>query len=311
MKVIPQSVNVWPYDMPILKRIEEAGRVCYRSEDKIKEGSAETFISNLIKRGHESVLEHGSIIVRVEEPDFYDFLEFESFYESYAYTSYLRHTYDDDRFIISGNARAFRDYMKMCLKYGTGLPKYFKEVVDGHPILFPEFKEVKWLDNRLGKLITINDLVTVNELLTHVDVTVKFTTNRVTSQSIVRHRPSSFSQESTRYCNYSQCKFGNEITFVESKDIEKGTIGYRIWEYALSAAEVAYFDLIAEGYTPEQARDVLPNSLKTSLVMTTNLAEWKHFIELRTSTAAHPMVRELAEGIKDVLARDFKEVING
>ena len=180
----------------ILKRIEEYGRVCYKSENRITEDSARRFVENLIKRGHESVLEH-------------------------------------------------------------------------------------------------------------ISVTVKFVCDRGVSHEIVRHRLASYSQESTRFCNYSKDDFGGEITVIEPCFLVPGTEGYKFWEGACLVAEQMYFKMLDWGCTPEEARAVLPNSLKTELVMTANLREWRHFFKLRTSKAAHPQMRELTVP----LLSEFKEKI--
>ena len=183
MKIVKAKAEImFPVDgREILKRIERIGRVCYKSEDKITEDSAETFVKSLIKRGHESVLEHCSF-------------------------------------------------------------------------------------------------------------TARFVCDRGVSHEIVRHRLASYSQESTRYCNYSKGKFGKEITVVKPNH----DIAYDQWEEACCEAEYQYGRLLAEGCTPEQARAVLPNSLKTELIMTANLREWRHFFKLRNAPAAHPQMREVA-----------------
>lgn len=169
----------------ILQRIEQAGRTCYKSEDKITDDSAIKFAQNIIKRGHEAVLEHCSF-------------------------------------------------------------------------------------------------------------TVKFIVDRGVSHEIVRHRMASYCQESTRYCNYSKDKFGNEITVIKPCFWEDNSDLYRDWRSAMRMAESHYFDLLAQGATPQEARSVLPNSLKTEIVMTANVREWRHFLKLRTSSAAHPQIREVA-----------------
>lgn len=187
MKIIKPSVKfITPINGEvILKRLEEIGRVCYKSEDMISAGSAETFIANIIKREHEAVLEHCSF-------------------------------------------------------------------------------------------------------------TVRFICDRGVSHEIVRHRMASYAQESTRYCNYSKGKFDGEITVIEPKFLEPGTRGYQMWEGACRVAENTYFDLLDWGCTPQEARSVLPNSLKTEVVMTANIREWRHFFKLRTAKAAHPQMREVA-----------------
>lgn len=183
-----------------LKLIEKAGRTCYKSEDKADENSAAEFVRRLIKHGHEAVIEHYSITVRV-----------------------------------------------IC--------------------------------------------------------------DRGISHEIVRHRLASYSQESTRYCNYTKDKFSNQITFIKpcfwntgSEDDRKK---YEIWKSAMEYAEKKYFELIEMGATPQEARSILPNSLKTELVMTMNLREWRNFFKLRTSTASHPQMRE----ISIPLLEKFKELV--
>lgn len=190
MKIIPANVEIMtPLDGDyILKHIELCGRVCYKSEDKIEEESAEKFIAGIIKRGHEAVLEHYSF-------------------------------------------------------------------------------------------------------------TVKFICDRGVSHEIVRHRMASYCQESTRYCNYSKDKFGNEITvimpcYLNVTDKEAGA--WCEWWSACRTAEARYFNMLEAGATPQEARAVLPNSLKTELIMSANLREWRHFLKLRTSRAAHPQIREVA-----------------
>lgn len=187
MKIIKPDVQfITPVDgATILKRLEQCGRVCYKSEDKITEGSAEKFVAGIIKRGHEAVLEHCSF-------------------------------------------------------------------------------------------------------------TVKFICDRGVSHEIVRHRMASYCQESTRYCNYGKGKFGEEITVIEPCFLEPGSRAYDYWRDACEGVEIRYFDMLAEGCTPQEARSVLPNSLKTEVVMTANIREWRHFLKLRCSPAAHPQMREVA-----------------
>ena len=187
MKIIKPSIEILDNITPVevLKKLELCGRVCYKSEDKITDESAVKFISNIIKRGHESVLEH-------------------------------------------------------------------------------------------------------------VSFSVRFICDRGVSHEIVRHRIASYSQESTRYCNYSKGQFNGEITVIEPCFLVPGTEGYNLWERACLVAEQMYFKMLDWGCSPQEARAVLPNSLKTELVMTANIREWRHFLKLRTSSAAHPQMREVA-----------------
>lgn len=173
----------------ILSDLERIGRVCYKSEDRITEDSSRKFISAIIKSGHESVIEHYSVSIRV-----------------------------------------------IC--------------------------------------------------------------DRGVTHEIVRHRIASYSQESTRYCNYSKDKYDNQLTFIkpcfwkdnDTVDCEK----YTLWENAMILAEADYLKLIELGASPQEARSILPNSLKSEIVMTMNLREWRHFIKLRASSKAHPQMQEIA-----------------
>lgn len=187
MKIIQPAVEViTPLNgRTILERIEECGRVCYKSEGFITENSCHAFCEKIIKNGHESVLEHCSF-------------------------------------------------------------------------------------------------------------TLKFICDRGVSHEIVRHRIASYSQESTRYCNYSNDRFGTEITVIEPLFLEPDTEIYNIWKNSCQNAEYAYFALLDAGLMPQEARSVLPNSLKTEVVMTANIREWRHFFKLRCSPAAHPQMRQVA-----------------
>jgi len=187
MKIIRPSVEFLDNldGAAILNKIELCGRVCYKSEANITNGTAESFVKNIINRGHESVLEH-------------------------------------------------------------------------------------------------------------VSFTAKFICDRGVSHEIVRHRLASYSQESTRYCNYSKGDFGNEITVIKPCYLQEETRAYNVWKMACELAEASYLQLLHSDQTAQQARAVLPNSLKTEIVMTANLREWRHFFNLRTAPAAHPQMQEVA-----------------
>ena len=180
----------------LLRKIEKIGRVCYKSEDKITETSAEKFAENIIKNGHESVIEHEKISVRI-----------------------------------------------IC--------------------------------------------------------------DRGVSHEIVRHRIASFSQESTRYCNYHKDKFGKELTVIKPIFWEENSEEYKLWVETMQNIEDNYNKLIEMKAKPQEARSILPNSLKTEIVVSMNLREWRHFFKLRTSLKAHPQMREIACG----LLEEFKQKI--
>lgn len=197
MKAIQPSIEI--IDMKdyheMLQKIEKIGRVCYKSEGRIGEGSAEKFIQNLLDRQHESVIEHETITVRV-----------------------------------------------IC--------------------------------------------------------------DRGVSHELVRHRISSYSQESTRYCNYAGDKFGSQITVIDLSsgfgyDLNDANsrARYEVWTNAMEQAEQSYFRMLELGATPQEARSVLPNSLKTEIMVTMNLRSWRNFFRLRCDSHAHPQMREVANMI--------------
>lgn len=132
-----------------------------------------------------------------------------------------------------------------------------------------------------------------HSVLEHCGFSVRFICDRGISHEIVRHRIASFSQESTRYCNYSKDKFGNELTFIDPRPHLKEP-QMSLWRAAMQHCEAMYFGMVDAGTKPQMARSVLPNSLKTEIVMTANLREWRHFFALRTPKTAHPQIRELA-----------------
>lgn len=131
-------------------------------------------------------------------------------------------------------------------------------------------------------------------VIEHEKVTVMFVVDRGITHEIVRHRIGSYSQESTRYCNYSNNKFGNEISVIKPYFWENNEAAYEEWYKACLQAEASYFALLDMGSSPQEARSVLPTCLKTEIAVTFNLREWRHFFALRCSAAAHPQMREVA-----------------
>ena len=130
-------------------------------------------------------------------------------------------------------------------------------------------------------------------MLEHSMLSVKFIVDRGVSHELVRHRIASFAQESTRYCNYSKDRFGNQVTFVKPYFFDEITTEYQFWLDSCKQAEEAYFALLELGRSPQEARSVLPNSLKTEIVVTANYREWRTFFKLRTAPSAHPQMREV------------------
>lgn len=303
MKIINASVAHLPhgYEMQdILKHIERCGRVCYKSEDKITDTSAEAFIRGIIKRGHEAVLEHGTFIFEVSDrvyddlKDRIDMLEDET-----EFVSFLRFTaeWSADRFVVSGNVRAWRDFLKAHHGYKKYLPNYMGDFLERNPLLFSDILENAEispfeLSRAMFKFITPADLVSRLEKLMHWEETFLFVCDRGVSHEIVRHRPAGYCQESTRYCNYGHA---GEIAVIEPLYLTPGSPAYYHWENACKVAEHDYCNMLINGCSPQEARAVLPNSLKTEVVMTANMKEWKHFDKLRCAPAAHPQMQEVAK----------------
>jgi len=140
-------------------------------------------------------------------------------------------------------------------------------------------------------------------------ISIRFICDRGVSHEIVRHRLFSFAQESTRYCNYGESKFSHELTFIKPCFWEEESVQYQSWHSAMKSAESSYFELLDEhSATPEQARSVLPSSLKTELLVTGNVREWRHFFKLRTDKAAHPQMRQSANMALEIL-RGYVDVL--
>ena len=295
----------------VLQKIEFVGRTCYKSSENIKEGSAQKFVSNLIKHGHEAMLEHASFCFEISYGAHEWLMEAIKFLKERAgYNDFMRFT-NDGRILMSGNIRAWRDLFRHLDEHIVGIPVCFKPFIEKNPVLFPEWQEVTFDEIYLGKIKSVytGNLKTDNEILTHLNVTVRFIVDRGISHELVRHRVASFAQESTRYCNYAKDKFGKELTFIIPEAFKFGSAEWVLWKNAMEACEKAYLSMIDSGVTPEMARTVLPNSLKTEVIMTANCAEWKHFFALRACNStgkAHPQMVEVALP----LLYEFKDMID-
>lgn len=186
--------------------------------------------------------------------------------------------------------------------------------------------EDKITDESAKKFVKYLIMLKHEAMLEHSSLSVKFICDRGVSHELVRHRLASFAQESTRYCNYSQDKFGNEMTFIMPSffgqvtengkifipDDERGE-AVEYWMAAMTEAEKRYFMLLNCGCTPQEARSVLPNSIKTEVIMTANYREWRHFLNLRAARAtgpAHPQMEELAVPLLRELVNLIPEVFD-
>jgi len=251
----------------IFSDIERAGRTCYKSEDKITEDSAEKFVQMLIDRGHTAMLEHGTV-----------YLKYSTKWEGNNFT---------DKYYSNKYSIIKKEDTGKSTKDGWAISDFY--ITTNYRVLY----ENGWLDD-LQYLCEPTDFHEKR-------VSVRFICDRGVSHELVRHRVFSFAQESTRYCNYSKDKFGNELTFIEpcwiDEDILEGkenVLAETEFFAELEIAEAQYFKLLKLGWQSQQARAVLPNALKTEIIMTGFVSDWEHFFELRTAQSAHPQMRELA-----------------
>lgn len=318
MKIVKPSVEIMRTGFKTIEFfkpeefIEKVGRTCYKSEDRITEDSAAKFVSNLIERGHEAMIEHWNLIFKTNSGTYEDFkddwtllIEGSNIPLTERLRPYIRFTDcdlgdGDVRYIVSGNMRAWRDFAKACVT-GFGLiPQYMWGMVRNYPLFFPEYQSYipETFTNNLFIPMSADELNKFERPI-HQDVTMRFICDRGISHEIVRHRVASFAQESTRYCNYSKEKFGNEITVVRPSWIQDSGSDTD-WKIGCRHAESAYFDLLDKGCTPQEARSVLPNSLKTEIIVTMNLDGWNHFFDLRCAEGAHPDMKKIATMAKEL-----------
>ena len=298
----------------IKKTIELAARTCYKSEANITETSAEKMYNNLIERGHTAMLEHAPV---------YLYHYGETNLEKYAENKYsIYYSVYDHKVVVEDGNDVDYDY-------------YYKEYVTTNMRVI--------LEN--GWLSDLKYLSEPKEAHMRV-IMMRFTTDRGVSHELVRHRTFSFAQESTRYCNYSKDKYGESITYIIPSwlpDLPEGDVEYQndfpvvktdtgiykcseletVFINQLKSAEDCYMDLVTKwedrkpdrryktGYksnplTPQQARQVLPNALKTEIVLTAPLHYWKHFFDLRyfgTTGSPHPDMLELTTKAVEVLKK--------
>ena len=334
MKIIKSSVKILDNDWSIkgiFRAIERAGRTCYKSVGtryfRLEKGPENSLESNLIKQAQSDprvVCKQGADF----DPAYYlsipnkfisDYLNIEQFDEE---------NFEDSPYYENLTAE---DFVNMLIKSGHGAmlehgTVYLYDTYDISAIgSWTNSLGYKYSKNKYSKVITndhmdIRDIYITTNLRVLIEndwlddlkyvcepteyhakkVTAKFICDRGVSHEIVRHRGSygmSFAQESTRYCNYSKNKFGQELTFIEPawEFPSSNIVNTRErFEAMLEEAEANYMELITLGFKPQEARAILPNALKTEIVVTGFIDDWKHFFELRCDNAAHPDIRKLA-----------------
>ena len=271
MKLIESKVEVieqQPGLEGMYKHIELAGRVSYKSEDKITEDSAKEFVDRMIKSKHGAVLEHGTLYFNIpvnidEAGNFLDEVP----------------TWTKCKLVESekGNWWAITTNLRVMVEHFA--PEYIEELIEKYLCEPTEHHEKR--------------------------ITARFTIDRINSQSIVRHRTMSFTQESQRFCNYSKDKFNNEVTFVKPHWFNEEFPASLTWIEAMRDAEKRYFELIEMGLKPQDARGVLPNETKTEIVVTGFESDWEHFFSLRSpkygAQGPHPNIAKLADELYEKL----------
>lgn len=300
MKIIQPEAHILPFSGDVLKHVERCGRIAYKSEDAITEDSHVKFIQHLIQRGHESVLEHGNYVFELPTKQYdamvvlYTGLNFAVEKEK-GRSGRLRLSYHTGKNIVSGNIRAWRDFIRVMQNAELKIPAWVNNFFYNNPAF--EDLGLDYESCRHGYEWLDRDDLTPEEQLIHWTETVLFTCSRAISHELVRHRALSPTQESQRYCNYSKGKFGCEITFIEPLWVTDGLAG-DVWREHCDRSDLDYMFLIQQGLQPQQAREVLPNSTKTEVVMTGTIGEWIHFFNLRCAEDAHPEMRRLAKPLR-------------
>lgn len=301
MKLINSSVEVIEptgYTLQdIYKQIELAGRTCYKSEDNMTDTSAKEFVNRMVASKHYAMLEHGTVYLKFTDSSTKTLIIDGIRCSEYLYDNYISNKYSIIHSVpCVGNTNWY--------------------VTTNYRVLV----ENNWLD----------DLKYLCEPTEYHEkrITTRFICDRGVSHELVRHRVFSFAQESTRYCNYSKDKFGKELTFIIPsfcKDIPNNTkfedsvqVNMFVWAttqdndlklmvdkftqvflYQLIDTEIACIGLLNNGYKPQEVRAMLPNALKTEVVMTGFESDWDHFFELRCTKAAHPDMQKLANELKE------------
>jgi len=301
MKIVKPSVEILEYPdandkIAVYKFLEKIGRTCYKSEDRITEDSCIKFIDQLIMRRHTSVLEHFTYVTELSKQEYYDIKNhwdtinpYNRFVNITRSIKYYPESLYQERYLMS-----FSIASKINLGYYNS-NDYLTRLVD---------KKIFNCYNESNKVfLTQNEIensLTKEEQQKHRYLTVKFICDRGIMAELTRHRIASFSVESTRYANYSLDKFGNEITVISPFDNED-SYNYNCWKVSCENAEYHYLKLLDLGEQPQIARAVLPNSLKTEVVMTAPLWSWKHFFNLRMSAGAHPQMQGLVKDLYEKL----------
>lgn len=295
MHIIKPSVVLIEEKDPF-KKVEMAARTCYKSEANITNESAKKMFSRLASSKHTAMMEHATFVFEIRGGHLCEDLQMFG-------NKYLNYTTSSNRKLVSGNVRAINE---------SGISSLLLELRKIDPALV--YVDIKDENADGAKIVDFESLEnkTKEEIRAHRYTTMRFITDRGVTHEIVRHRPFSFAQESTRYVNYNSQKFGGgDIAFIEPANFNEWKENVKsAFISNLEIAEKSYNQMIELGLTPQQARAVLPNAIKTEIVVTGNDKEWQHFFNLRsrgTTGAPHPDMKVVADMALDVYNNRYND----
>lgn len=302
----PKATVLDKEGMTAYEFIEKIGRTCYKSESKITEGSDVKFIKGLMTRKHFSVLEHWWEHFIINAYDYWELNYFMvRFPERFKYFS-ISETNNGD-FLVSGSLRAFKELFEWNIEITRNRGNLIGRFEQRLQVIYPEV----FGDRVRNDFIVLPVLVTEEELysfcldnssqMRHITHTVRFICDRGVSHELVRHRPWAVSQESTRYVNYGH---EGDIIVIKPLFYKENSPQYEEWKSACKNAEKSYMSLLAGGSSPQEARSVLPNSLKTEIVMTGTEEQWQHLVNLRyhgTTGKPHPQMEQLVGNVYEYI----------
>lgn len=278
MQLIKSSFEILeqaPDIQGVKKQIERAGRTCYKSEDKITDTSCEEFVNRMVNSGHGAMLEHGTVYLKIPY-------------------KYIDVSCNLDIPIMEDSVAKYTEN-----KYSNCTTiNHIAYITTNYRVLV----ENGWLDDLQYQC----DPTEYHEKR----ITVKFILPISISREFIRHRTASFAEQSTRYCNYSKSKFGEELTFIIPHWYDNvDSYTKNEFDRGLQYAEGYYMFMVDKGMKPQEAREILPLCTKTELIMTAFTSDWEHFFKLRCHSTAHPQARELAIPLKEEFIK--KGFING
>lgn len=284
----------------LYKKVELAGRTCYKSNISMTDATHERFVKSLVDRGHYSVLEHADFSVEFGSNTAEGAKFVKEKIES-CIPQRIRSYFTTYNNIVHANVRAWREFLEF---------SWIGEIIDMFPIFFGGIKKEYWIDCPVRLRSKEEDIELQDPSLLRETFIIE--TSRDISHQLVRHRVFSFSQESQRYCNYFLDRFSRNVNFVMPDFVENGSKKIqKLWIKAREKDEEEYFKYLAMGIKPENARNCLPNATATTIVVSGSLWGWHHFFELRLDKTAQKEIRDIAGRVKDLLVEKYGDTLLG